>query len=63
MAPLFIFRLLVAAFTDRDSWEMNALAFDGNVYLEDHVNARAFISQESRSVKAATSSLNASASV
>ncbi|GHJ88422.1 hypothetical protein NliqN6_4824 [Naganishia liquefaciens] len=30
-------RLLVAAFTDRDSWEMNALAFDGNVYLEDHV--------------------------
>lgn len=30
-------RLLVAAFTDRDSWEMNALAFDGNVYLEDHL--------------------------
>ncbi|KAJ9109885.1 hypothetical protein QFC19_001864 [Naganishia cerealis] len=30
-------RLLTAAFSDRDTWEMNAVAFNGNVYLEDHV--------------------------
>lgn len=34
-------RLLVAAYTDRDSWEMNAVAFDGNVYLEDHFTREA----------------------
>ncbi|KAJ9124109.1 hypothetical protein QFC22_000904 [Naganishia vaughanmartiniae] len=30
-------RFLTAAFSDRDTWEMNAVAFDGNVYLEDHL--------------------------
>jgi RAT1-interacting protein len=34
-------RLLTAAFNDRDGWEMNALALDGNVYLEDHVTDEA----------------------
>ncbi|KAJ9106149.1 hypothetical protein QFC21_001292 [Naganishia friedmannii] len=33
-------RFLTAAFSDRDSWEMNAVAFDGNVYLEDHVTIK-----------------------
>lgn len=39
--PVHESRLLVAAFTDRDSWEMNAVAFDGNVYLEDHFTREA----------------------
>jgi len=34
-------RLLTAASNDRDGWEMNALALDGNVYLEDHVTDEA----------------------
>jgi hypothetical protein len=39
--PIHESRLLVAAYTDRDSWEMNAVAFDGNVYLEDHFTTKA----------------------
>jgi hypothetical protein len=31
-------RLLTAAYNDRDGWEMNAMALDGNVYLEDSVS-------------------------
>jgi hypothetical protein len=30
-------RLLISAYEEKESWEMNAVALDGNVYLEDNV--------------------------